>query len=426
MKTLLFSVFAFISVISFSQSTTGVRSDFATKKSRDQMRKKMVDTSIYLNLKLPLADSTEGEWIDGFWAMELFHIKNDFTKNKVAEGWKHAADLSEDFQTNLLEVSFSLFPDVFKNEAFKLMQTTESIPVFVIASEYITNAGATKEEKETITEMLGKKFGDVNDNRLTILGWRLEENDNEVLTPPLQDIFDKDFLPGQTIIYSLQRKNRNFPGAVIIRKPDGSFARNADGKLFSVPQLAKAITGFPFYVTNGNTPQGIYRWTGSEVSKLKLIGPSPNIQMVMPVEAQPFVYFNDSSLMNAPWTKDLYSHLLPVSWKNYEGIYEAFYAGSVGRYAIIMHGTTVDGNYYQKETFFPQTPTLGCLCSYEQWDDSGKRVQSQMQDIVDKTKQLNASKGYVVVIDIDNENRPVKAYDVLDAVEKSELRSKTK
>lgn len=426
MKTLLFSVFAFISVISFSQSTTGVRSDFATKKSRDQMRKKMVDTSIYLNLKLPLADSTEGEWIDGFWAMELFHIKNDFTKNKVAEGWKHAADLSEDFQTNLLEVSFSLFPDVFKNEAFKLMQTTESIPVFVIASEYITNAGATKEEKETITEMLGKKFLDVNDNRLTILGWRLEENDNEVLTPPLQDIFDRDFLPGQTIIYSLQRKNRNFPGAVIIRKPDGSFARNADGKLFSVPQLAKAITGFPFYVTNGNTPQGIYRWTGSEVSKLKLIGPSPNIQMVMPVEAQPFVYFNDSSLINVPWTKDLYSHLLPVSWKNYEGIYEAFYAGSVGRYAIIMHGTTVDGNYYQKETFFPQTPTLGCLCSYEQWDDSGKRVQSQMQDIVDKTKQLNASKGYVVVIDIDNENRPVKAYDVLDAVEKSELRSKTK
>lgn len=427
MRTLLFSVFAFISVISFSQqSVTGVRSDFATKKSRELMRKRMVDTSIYMNLTLPLSDSTEGDWIDGFWAMELFHIKNDFTKSKVAEGWKQAADLSEDFQTNLLEVSFSLFPGAFNNEAFKLMETTESIPIFVIASEYIMNTAASEEEKKMITKMLEKKFGNLNDNRLTILGWRLQENNRDVLTPPLQDIFDEDFLPGQTVIYSLQRKNRNFPGTVIIRKPDGSFARNADGKLFSVPQLAKAITGFPFYVTNGNTPQGIYRWTGSEVSKLKLIGPSPNIQMLMPVEAQPSVYFNDSSLMNVSWTKDLYSRLLPVSWKNYEGIYEAFYAGSVGRYAIIMHGTTVDGNYYQKETFFPQTPTLGCLCSYEEWDDSGKRVQSQMQDIVDKTKQLNATKGYVVVIDIDNENRPVKAYDVLDAVEKSELRSKTK
>ncbi len=423
MRISFFILLLFVSLVSFSQYLPAdVQTDFASKQNREALRKKMIDTSINLNLKLPLADSTEGEWIDAFWAMELLRVKNDFTERKLTEAWKKAATLSEDFQSNLLEVSFSLYPKVFKEQAYALLQKTSSIPVFVIAAEYVMDGGIGESDKVKIASLIPGKFPDINDNRLTILAMRLEDGNEERNTPPLADLFDKEFLPGKTVIYSLQRKNRNYTGLVIIRKADGSFAKNEDGSLFAVPQLAKAITGFPFYITNGNTPQGIYRWTGSEVSKLKLIGPTPNIQMVLPVEVNPLTYFNDSSLISTVWTKDLYARQLPVSWKNYEGIYEAFYSGSVGRNSIIMHGTTVDPGYYKNETYFPQTPSLGCLCSYEEWDDSGRRTLSYMQEIVDETRKLDASEGYVVVIDLDDENKQVTATDISEAVRSAELR----
>lgn len=415
----------FVSISLFAQlADAGLQNDFTTKQNRDQLRRKMVDTSIYINLKLPLTENTEGEWIDAFWAMELLRIKNDFTEKKVAEAWNNYQNLSEYFQTNLLEVSFSLFPKIFKTSVFELLKQTNSNPLFVIAAEYLLDAGITQAEKEKIIQLISQKFNNETDNRLTILAWRLKATENIQMTPPLEAIFDKSFLEDQTVIYSLQRKNRNYAGLVIIRKPDGSFVRNEDGSLFATPQLAKAITGFPFYITNGNTPQGIYRWTGSEVSKLKLIGPTPNIQMVLPVEATPKIYFNDSTLNQISWSKDLYAKLLPVSWKNYEGIYEAFYAGSVGRNSIIMHGTTVDPSYYKNETYFPQTPTLGCLCSYEAWNDSGIRTLSYMLQIVQETRKLNSSQGYVVVIDLDDEKKPVTTTDILDMIEKTELSSK--
>jgi len=209
-------------------------------------------------------------------------------------------------------------------------------------------------------------------------------------------------LKGQTVVYSFQRRNRDYPGVVIIRKPDGDYIRNEDGEILQVPQLARAITAYPFYITNGHTPQGIFKWTGFDHSRLLYIGPTTNLQMVMPYEAKPSVFFADSSLVNAKWEKSMYTSLLPNSWKNYEGIYESFYAGAMGRYDIIMHGTTIDPSFYKGQTYYPNTPSLGCLCSYEEWNADGKRVNSNQQQIADALAGIGSTNGYVVVIDIDD------------------------
>ena len=108
----------------------------------------------------------------------------------------------------------------------------------------------------------------------------------------------------------------------------------------------------------------------------------------------------------------MYASLLPASWQNYEDIYESFYAGANGRSAIIMHGTTVDPVYYKGKTYYPQTPSLGCLCSYEEWNEEGFRTSSNQQQIVDALNGIRSSSGYVVVIDIDNKKKNVELSEV--------------
>ena len=73
-----------------------------------------------------------------------------------------------------------------------------------------------------------------------------------------------------------------------------------------------------------------------------------------------------------------------------------------------MHGTTVDPAYYKGKSYYPQTPSLGCLCSYEEWNTKGFRVKSNQQQIDDALDTFDASNGYVVVIELNNEKKASK------------------
>lgn len=383
----------------------------ATQQARSERYKYLVDTTIKQYLQEPLNEDNEGLWNDALWSLELLQYKDVFSKQKLTIAWSRASQLSDYFQKNLLETTYSLYKTEFKQQVKQLMQSTRSVAIFIRCAEYLLRADAVN-NKALIASLIKTKFPNDTSIGLQILQSRLSALHKPVALPPLADIFSNDFLKGQTVIYSLQRSSRDYPGIVIIRKPDGSFIRNEDGSYFYTSQLAKAITAYPFYITNGNTPQGIFRWTGFDHSKLLYIGPTTNLQMVMPYEAKPSTFFADSGLINAVWQKEMYATMLPASWKNYENIYESFYAGAMGRYDIIMHGTTIDPSYYKTQTYYPQTPSLGCLCSYEDWDGDGNRISSNQQQIADALDSIDSSNGYVVVIDIDNAKRAVSIDDV--------------
>lgn len=372
----------------------------------------MVDTTIRQYLSEPAADSTEGNWNEAFWSIELLVYKNDFVKKKLTEAWKKADSLSEYFQKNLIEVCYSVYPAEFKKPVNDLLNSTTSIPVFIRCAEYLLQADVALSTRDSIQTLIDIKFKDNNHPGLFVLQNRLASWNKTELLPPLNDILNKNFLANQTVVYSFQRKDRNYPGIVVIRRPDGSFVKNKDSNYFYTSQLARAVTNYPFYITNGNTPQGIFRWTGFGISGLAFIGPTPNLQMVMPYEVKPSVFFNDTTLINVEWQKEMYASLLPASWKNYAGIYESFYAGAVGRSAIIMHGTTVDPAYYKGKSYYPQTPSLGCLCSYEEWNAKGMRVKSNQQQIDDALDSFDASNGYVIVVELNDTKKPVTIDEV--------------
>ena len=83
-----------------------------------------------------------------------------------------------------------------------------------------------------------------------------------------------------------------------------------------------------------------------------------------------------------------------------------------------MHGTTIDPEFYKAATYYPQTPSLGCLCSYEEWDEAGYRITSNQQQIKNALDSMGSSNGYVVVIDIDNKKQPVEIGEVQPLLDK--------
>ena len=75
------------------------------------------------------------------------------------------------------------------------------------------------------------------------------------------------------------------------------------------PNLPAASLIFHFILTNGNTPQGIFRMYGFGVSMSNFIGPTANIQMGMPVEISMKKFLDDSTILDSNWTIDQYQKL---------------------------------------------------------------------------------------------------------------------
>jgi len=402
---LIIALFIFsASVLAQSTMSDSVYSKVTTAQAKEVRYRYLLDTTIKQYLLDTLNDDNEGEWNEALWAMELMQYKDDFTKQKLMIAWSKAAQLSDYFQKNLLETTFSLYKKEFKQQILQFIQQTRSVSIFIRCAEYILRADVLN-GKATVAKLIQQKFPKDTSVGMQILKSRLVAKSQPL--PPLKDILSDSFLTGQTVIYSLQRSNRDYAGLVLIRKPDGTFLKDSTGNYFHTSQLAKAITAYPFYITNGNTPQGILRFSGFEVSRLLYIGPTQNLQMQLPYEDSPEVFFNDSSFADTAWSSALYASLLPPTWKNYAGIYESFYAGEIGRSAVIMHGTTIDPEFYKAQTYYPQTPSLGCLCSYEEWNDSGYRVHSNQQQIVTALNSIGATNGYVVVVDVDDKHDAV-------------------
>ncbi len=200
----------------------------------------------------------------------------------------------------------------------------------------------------------------------------------------MKDILNHNFLEGKTIIYSLHRKNRTFPGITIIKKPNGEFVKTDSNAIFSVKQLALSVTNLPGYLSQGNTPQGIFSVVGFYNSPTPSIGPTAAVLTRIPFEV-PIQLWYHKSVTKSYWDINDYKNLFPKSWQDYLPIYESYYAGKTGRRKIVMHGSVDDLSFYDSLSYAPMTPSKGCLTTTEIWSDStGYNIKS------DQAKLMNA------------------------------------
>ena len=381
--------------------------------NRDRLYKSLVNNAIIKNLSYPLTDSTEENWMDAFNAIELIRYKSPWTDSKIQEAFAGVEKRSDYFQRSLLEMLYSNYPAVFSKEIARLLIPGVSEKVFAMSAEYIAAAqpAALPELKMKAKQRL---LIDKDNTIIKTLCYRLDNYTTKNSLPSAKEILHQSFFPNAVLVYSFQRKNRNYPGIAIVRDSAGNFVKGLYTDFFYVPQLARSISNLPGYISNGNTPQGIFRMFGFAVSKSNFIGPTPNIQLTMPVETSIQHFMNDSSITDTLWTENWYKKLLPQQWKNYLPFFESYYAGSAGRTEIIAHGTTINPSYYKGQPYYPLTPTLGCLCTKEIWnEEDGKRTSSDQQLLVSAIKQAGGANGYYIVIELNDEQRPVTMEDIL-------------
>ena len=399
----------------FAQYDVPLYTSYTTEAARTKMNERLIKNSITKNLSLPLTDSTEENWQDAFDAMEVMNYHSAFVESKVHNAFDSIGVRSISFQRALMELAYANYPGKFIMQTNVLLEETTDPKIFAICGEYLMQHKKSDIEKKILSKKLLEKFTDTayKNPVLFMLSTRLAptEVNTQSVHEVLKEVLNKNFLPHQIVMYSFQRKNRDYPGMVLIRNADGNFVKDSSGNLFHIPQLARSISNLPGYLRNGNTPQGIFKMYGFGVSMSNFIGPTANVQMGMPVELSIQKFFDDSTILDSTWTIDWYQKLIPKKLQNYLPLYGSYYSGIAGRSEIIAHGTTIDPNYYSGKPFYPLTPTQGCLCTKEIWD--GKRLESDQQKLVNGLLKAGGANGYCVVFEIDDKQVPVTIKDIL-------------
>jgi len=405
-----------ISLTTFSQYRAPLYLKATERTERDKMHVRILENIILKNLQKSLSDDTEENWQSAFQAMEVVDFKNDFTWQKMQEALSSALFQSVDFQRHVLETAFALYPDQFIHEVTAIMRNTQDPKIFAMCGVYLLKS---KQDPQFILQTLDRSFSDSMKDNLILLMLKneLKQTENQKDAKEfLPSLLSPSFLPSQIVMFSFQRKNRDYPGLVMVRNRNGTFVKDTSGNYFSVPQLARGIANLPFFLTKGNTPQGIYKMFGFGVSGSQFIGPTANVQMGMPVEISKSKFLGTSQPGDSDWKIEDYASLIPASLKSFQPLYEVWYAGLAGRNAIISHGTTIDPELYKGKPYYPMTPTEGCLCTKEFWD--GKLTYSDQQRLVSALLKAGGAHGYVVVIELDDEQRPVNTEDLLPFLNK--------
>ncbi|MGC4103270.1 hypothetical protein [Ferruginibacter sp.] len=393
------------------------------KANREKAYNSTLKYSIIENLSVPLSDSTEAYWEDAFDAMELIGYKQPWVNEKIKTAFTNIEKRSGGFQQALMQLLYTNYTTEFRDNINTLFLKTRNAKVFAICANYLLRADGSLKNLDRIVSIIYKAPIDSFENpvmasfiqyeTLWPMMQKVEKEYAKIKLKPGQ-LLNKDFLKNNIVVFSIQRKNRNYPGLVIVRDRNGNFIKNANDSFFAVPQLARSITNMPGYITNGNTPQGIFRMYGFAVSKSAALGPTENLQLTMPYETSVQHFLKDSTIKDSAWTPERYLQLLPEALQKYHPLTGTYYASAIGRTEIIAHGTTVDPDYYKGQTYYPYTPTAGCLCTREIWSGiDGTRTISDQQLLVDAVKKAGGADGYVVVFEIDDQQKPVSLKEVL-------------
>jgi len=400
-----------------------IRTNFVLQPQRDQLRKNLYEYTIGRSLSLPLNTETEYRYQSAFWAVSQFLVFNTdvsagFTKTLAV----YHDSLELETRRSFLEAMYTVGNRQFLPEMKRILDGENHPKLFAMIALWLAReeAAMLPELKRRTTLRLQQE---PLNRILPVLKDYLDDFGEKEMVPSIHDLFAHQGTHGYKIVYSFQNRNRDYPGIAIIQHENGLFQRNEDGSLAVFGQLARAASNLPYFITNGNTPQGVYSIFGTDTSGNNFIGPTPNLQLGLPFEYDWKNYFHQPVDTLDPLVA--YRTLLPSSWHEFRGIHEAFLAGAIGRTEIIAHGTTIDPEFFRDRPYYPYSPTLGCLCAKEIWDPgTGMLIESEQLKLATAFTREGALNGYYVVLNYFNQQRALLAADILPFVESFEQKFK--
>ncbi len=383
----------------------------------EKRKQRLIDQANSLNtLNI---DSSDGELESALWAVGQFLVRTPQSDAGVARLMQQFGRLSSGNQRALMELVYGLYPNEFITEAKRIVQQTDHPKLFAQTASYLYRADASLQN--WLLQLLPKRFPNYSSHDLLIALQQHLQKSNAATLPALDSLFAHQQLHKFKVVYSFQRSHRNAPGLAVVQQADGRFAKDEQGQLRSFVQLARSASNLPYFITNGSTPQGLYAITGTGISKNVFIGPTPNLQMVMMHEVNPPTFTHYFPIVfNAPPEK-LYRSYFPSNWQQWSGLMEAYQAGKIGRSEIIAHGTTIDPEWFKGQPYYPISPTLGCLCGREIWDPkTGKISNSDQLNLVNTFIETPGTKGYLIVLNLDDKPGPVTPDEIAPIIERFE------
>jgi hypothetical protein len=402
----------FFMMLALSACGEAPKSERTTKANRKIFWENLSKGTIITSLYSPLHEATETQWMGAFWGMGLSNYRPAIADSALKKAWEEAALHTPAFQRALLEVTYQLYPWQYTKEITQFAKVTRNGRNLAMAIYALRQAG----ENPNLESLL---YGKADLEKAPQIRWLMQEKERSLMKrPDIEPLFSLAKKYNSPIIFVFVRENRDYPGILLIQNSDGTFMQE-DGRPWFISVLTRSLSNLPGTITNGNTPQGLYSAQGISFSDNIFIGPTPTFVTGLPFELSPAMFFHDTTITK-PWSRQLYRDFLPPEWRNYFPFFEAWYAGKAGRAEIIIHGTTINPEFYSGAPYYPMTPSLGCMTTYERWSSfTGRRKISAQQKLIDALLRLpDEHFGYLLLIELDNQNEPVKLSEIVQHIPK--------
>ncbi len=211
-------------------------------------------------------------------------------------------------------------------------------------------------------------------------------------------------------LFLLCRENRSYPCRFVIKNLYGEFVQK-NGKIWSMPALAKSKRNIPYNKTNGHTPMGVHR-----------------IDSVMPNTDRQTAFgkFRRAILNWVPrsQSESFTKSFLPATHASLTWWKQASVARDNGRLYLRIHGTG-QRNGNRRSTYYPHVPTSGCISTLEGTYNGITFIdQREILDTLMKANNLAPVysqepriKGILYVININNDKRAVSEKDLDDLIQ---------
>ena len=372
--------------------------------------------TIKREMKVPPTASNYKIYKSLFYQAALYFIKMPEIHSAIKNILVNWQLMPKDLLIRAIITAHVLYPNKFNSEIERVFAKTSNTNLAIYSLFYLRSNKLTDTQ---LRERLKKKFPNSNSTLLQLTFDYLANNISTNLDSSyLRIIFSKAFLENKPVIFTFLRHNREVPGLTVIRKPNGEFVTDIDSSLFSIPQLGYSVTNFPYFLLDGNTPQGLFSFQGFYKSKKKTIGPTPALILRLPFETTPAI-FSHGKLKSEKWNlKDYYS-LLPETLRKKNPFAQTYFAGKLGRNKLVLHGSTDNPKYYSSESYYPLTPTTGCLSSIELWNSkTGEIERSDQLKLVNAILRTGKRKGYLFLVELNDSKTPVSKDEIEKLIEK--------
>ena len=251
---------------------------------------------------------------------------------------------------------------------------------------------------------------------------RLFGNPLDVAQPPIEDWFSWQISPGELQLFVLCDQTRSQPCHTALKNGSGQWVTDPQDatQIWSIALSGRSLHGLPWYLSRGETPQGIYRLdrfiAQPDTDFFYAYGFFPLLNLYVPKEeAIPSLSFPHKIQQLSD-----YQQLLPPRWRNYFPAQETYWAGSLGRGLFRIHGTGESTDFFANNDRYPASqgwnPAIGCLTALEQYDAQGNLVRGDMANLLQILESLTVEKttetianppgiigqttGYVIVLNV--------------------------